>query len=509
MCYQIAAGKDATADGSVLVARSCDANADRALRIISVPRMTHEPREVVEFPSGVEVPQVAETYGYVAIAMFTEGVSTEQVNGGINEHQVCTGSAAGGPLNDRAKKLLPVLETAIGDYRMTFALQRAKTAREAVKIMGDLTDKYGAREDFYMIADPNEVWMWEEFQGRLWAAVRVPDDCFVVEANTHRIEQLNLDDPRNFMGSRNLIEFAVEHDLYDPKSGEPFSAMKTYGVQTGKAYGEIPTPNYDRRRIWRGISLLAPSTKLDPEEPTWTYPLFVKPDCKLTPKDLLNVLRDHYKGTKYDHYSKNQRQYRYSERHLDEKRQYQLSPSWNRERIIGISRSIANWVAQLRSWLPNPIGGVLWGGLAAAWANAHIPWYAGITKTPAAYNIGTVKLSKWIGGIDGWEKCQSDYDSSSAYWIYESLTNLANLFYRNTIDEVRPVWEMWEDKLFETQPIMEEVALELYKKDKNRAMEFLTSYSNAKGIEALEMAKDMISKLLTIIARCNSGYPGI
>jgi dipeptidase len=166
-------------------------------------------------------------------------------------------------------------------------------------------------------------------------------------------------------------------------------------------------------------------------------------------------------------------------------------------------------VAQLRNWLPNPIGGVLWGGLAAAWANAHVPWYSGITRTPAKYNVGTVKSSKWTGGIDGWEECQSEYDDNSAYWIYETLTNLTNLFYRNTIDEVQPVWEDWENRLFEMQPIIEKTAFELYKKDKNHAIEFLTSYSNCKGIEALDMAKSMIFKLLTIIARRSSGYPGI
>lgn len=495
MCYQIAVGKDATADGSVLVARSCDGHhGATALRVISVPRMTHEPGEMIKFPSGVEIPQVPVTYGYVAIAQFIEGRSIEEVEGGINEHQVCTGSSSGGFLKDEARKLSPRLDTAIGDYRMTIALQRAKTAREAVKIMGDLTEKYGARTDNYMIADPKEVWMWEEFQGHLWVAARVPDDCFVVEANTVRIGEVDLNDPDNSMGSKNLVSFAVENGLYDPDSGEPFNAMKVYGAQTGKVRHGIPAPEYDRRRIWRGISLLAPSTNLEPEEPSWIYPLFVKPDRKLTPKDILDVMRDHYQGTKYDLYAKDRDQYKYSDTHLNEDRQYQLSPSWNKERIIGISRSITNWVAQLRGWLPNPIGGLLWGGLAAAWANAHVPWYAGITRTPTAYNIGT-------NNPHG----SSQYDSKSAYWVYETVTCLVNLFYRNTIDEVLPVWEAWEDKLFKIQPTIEKTALELYEKDPELAVDFLTSYSNAKGTEAHEMAKAMIHKLLTIIAKHNTG----
>jgi dipeptidase len=283
----------------------------------------------------------------------------------------------------------------------------------------------------------------------------------------------------------------VEHGFYDPDGGEPFSCAKVYSNRGEVRHG-VPAPKYNTRRIWRGISLLAPSTKLDPEADY--YPLFVKPDRKLAPKDLLNVMRDHYQGTKYDLYAENWEKYKYSDKFIDANRKYQLSPSWNRERPIGISRSVTNWVAQLRGWLPNPIGGVLWGGLAAAWANAHVPWYVGITKTPEPYNKGTVLKGIGVG-----------YDENSAYWVYETVTNLVNLFYRMTIDEVLPVWEAWEDRLYAMQPSVEGAALELYEKDKDLAIEYLTSYSNAKGLEALNMGKEMIKKLLTIIARNNSG----
>ena len=392
--------------------------------------MTHEPRETIKFPSGVEIPQSRETYRYVATAQFTEGGSIEMVLGGINEYQVSTGSSSGDHLlREDVKKFSLRLPTAIGDYRTTIALQRAKTAREAIRIMADLTEKYGARTDNYILADPNEAWLWEEFQDRRWVAVRIPDDCFVVEANNRRIANIDLEDTENFMGSKDIVSFAVEHGLYDPDSGEPFSCAKAYSnrgvhMKFGKAW-----PKLNTRRIWRGIMLLAPSAHLDPEANY--FPLFVKPDRKLTPKDLLNVLRDHYQGTKYDLYAADRDQYKYSEMHLNKERQYQLSPSWNRERILGISRSVTNWVAQLRSWLPNPIGGVLWGGVAASWANAHIPWYVGITKTPEPYNVGTNTCNRL-----------SEYDSNSAYWVYRTVSSLVNLFWRNTIDEVQPVWKV-------------------------------------------------------------------
>jgi dipeptidase len=358
--------------------------------------------------------------------------------------------------------------------------------------MAELTEKYGARTDIYMIADPKEVWVWEEYHDKLWVAVRVPDDCFVVEANTFRIGEINLNDSKNYMGSKNLISQAEEQGLYDPNKDGAFNCAKVYGAQRGKVRFGIPMPYYDTRRIWRGVSLLAPTLDLDPEAET--FPLFVQPDKKLTPKDLLTVLRDHYQGTAYDLYGKSSHEYKHSDKHMNQERKYQLSPSWSIERPIGIARSANNWVVQLRDWLPNPIGGLLWGGLGAAWANGHTPWYAGITKTPEAYNNGK---NNSIG--------RGTYDEESAYWAFETVTNLVNLFYRNTIDQVLPVWEEWEDHLFEMQHTVEKVALELYEKDPELALDYLTGYSNLKGSEALEMARDMITKLLTLIAVKNTG----
>jgi dipeptidase len=493
MCYQIAVGKKATQDGSVMVARSCDTpDGAVTLQICSMPMNNYEKNETMKFPWGTEVKQVETTYKRISITRFVDKIPIDMVGGGINDFQVSVGSSSGGILNERAKKVLPRHDTELGDYRMTLVLERSKTAREAVKNMAELTEKYGARTDIYILADPNEAWVWEEYHDKLWVAVKVPDDCYLVEANTFRIGEVDLDDSENYMGSKNLISLAEELGLYNPKIDGPFNCAKIYGAQRGKMRFGIPLPYYDTRRIWRGISLLTPSLDLDPEAEN--FPLFVQPDKKLTPKDLIKVLRDHYQGTIYDLYGKNSYQYNYSDRHINKERKYQYSPSWNIERPIGIARSATNWVAQLRDWLPNSIGGLLWGGLGAAWANGHTPWYVGITKTPKAYNKGTND-----------SKGKGKYNEESAYWAFETVTNLVNLFYRNNIDLVLPKWEEWEGILFEMQPSVEQAALELYEKDPKLAMDYLTSYSNAKGSEALQIAQDMIPKLLTRIASKNTG----
>jgi dipeptidase len=294
--------------------------------------------------------------------------------------------------------------------------------------------------------------------------------------------------------------------------------MKVYGRQYGKMSHGIPIPNYDRRRIWRGISLLAPSTNLNPEEPTFRYPLFVKPDYKLTPKDLLVVLADRYQGTKYDHYTSNRHKYRpattilnankvgeeaeqvkESPFRLNNEFQYQLSPNWSKERVIGISRSMTNWCAQLRGWMPNPIGGIMWTGIATAETTAHIPFYVANTRTPKTYQTGTTKKHPAEKPFEA-----SNYDENSAYWIFRVLSDLVDLFYEATKDEVIPKWRAWENKLYQLQPTIEKIAQELYKENPKLAKEYLTMYSCDRANEALEMAKEMTKRLYTIIAHYNS-----
>jgi len=506
-CFIIGVGKNASVDGSVLLGRSCDGDGDSVQQLLTVPRKKHVSGAKIPFEkSGIEIPQVSETYAYVSVMTMEEGVTVPQTQGGINEFQVSIG-AAGGPLNPKAEAVCPNMPTSIGDYRMTLVLERCHTAREGIKLLGDLTEKYGARKDTYMVADPTEAWLYEEFRGCLWAAVRVPDDCFLVEANTLRIDHVDYNDSNNFMGAKNLVSFAVENDLYDPQSKIPFNPAKVYAQQKGKVKFDMPMPDYDTRRIWRSISLLAPSTHLDPEEPSQMYPLFVKPDWRLAPKDIIALFTDHYQGTEYDFYGVNKAKYRSvvsrdnmttypirpvgKEFQINEKRQYQLAPEWGPERIIGTAKNMTNWCAQLRKWMPNSIGGLLWVALGEGATTGHIPIYSGITKTPVSYTLG----------INPGNDQGSEYDERSAYWTFKVLSNLVNLFYTATKDHVIPVWRKWEDQLYQIQPILEETAIKLYAKNPSLAINFITNYSYSRAIEALEMTKDMTKKLHKTIAR--------
>ncbi len=495
MCFMLAVGKKASADGSVMVARNCDSNSTEAQQVVSVPRKKHKPGETIRIPDSknMVIPEVEETFAYTAIIRVAEGEEISMSAGGINEFQLSAGASTGGWVKPEVDELTPWPDTVLGDYVMTLVLERCKTAREAVEWLGKMSEEYGSRTDNYILADPNEVWLYEQYQGYHWAAARVPDDCFIAEGNSFRLAEIDPDDPDHYMCDPDLIPFAIQHGLWDPNSGQPFHASRAYATNDlnrprGKD-GEFPQPYYSLHRVWRAISLLNPSLDLDMYEPTKEYPLFVKPERKLTPEDLINVLKDDYSGTELDEY------------HAQEERfativdpytgHYRHAPAWCKSRIIGCPQTITSWVTQSRDWLPNEIGGLLWAGVAAAAASPHVPFYAGNTRTPIEYRTG-------LAGDTG------VYMKNSAYWLFENIGNLMNLFYQGTEDLVKPVWCEFDQRLYANQAAVEEAALKLYQEDPARAVEFLTTYSNGVAHEGLEVGEKMLGRIFTRIALVNN-----
>ena len=311
-----------------------------------------------------------------------------------------------------------------------------------------------------------------------------------------------------------MIPFAIKHGLWDPESGIPFHASHAYGTNAlnkprgvnGSYWpqyyhdrnlsdhpngldGAIPQPYYSLHRIWRGNMMLKPPANLNPFEPTQEYPLFLKPDKPITKADIFNVLKDHYQGTELDEYGS---QDNYFPTIINpENGRYRLSPSWGRSRIIGCSMTISSWLTQSRKWLPDEVGGVLWAGLAASYSSPHLPFYSCNTRTPSAYQIGDAGF-------------RSHYEEGSAYWLFENIGNIMNLFYQGTIDLVLPVWDSFEKRCYERQSFVESIALELYKENKNKVVEYLTDYSYGLALQALEDGRDMLSKIYTRLALLNN-----
>lgn len=490
-CTTILVGKKASTDGSVMVTHTCDGWYDNRVQII--PGGTHKEGEMTpvykEICHGTrpdkplvkvgEIPQAKETYTY-----FHVGYPF------MNEHSLIIGEDtwSGRDENycDKGWFMIEQLEV--------FALQRAKTAREAIQVMGELAEKYGYGDggETLTIADKDEAWMfdicgpgplWTPESGKpgaVWVAQRVPDDCFAMAANRSRIGEIKWDDKDNFMYSKNIKDFAKEMGWW--KEGEKFVFHKIYNPEP---YG---TPYYQQRREWGVMRLLAPSLKLA-ENAAEMYPLMVKPDKKLSPRDLMAVNRDHYEGTRFDLTKGmaagpfgNPNRYPTPKSVRPENMK---NVDWTR--AISIFRCSYSFVAQARDWMPEAVGGVLWFGEDAPHSTVYMPIYAGVTSLPKSVSEGK----------------RAEFDPDSAYWAFNFVSNWADLRYDRMIEDIKAAQKSYEDEFFMMQPQIEEKALALYKESPAKAKEYLTKYTN----DTINNVVDGWWKLgWTLVGKYSDGY---
>jgi dipeptidase len=453
-CTSVIVGKNATVDGSVLLGHNEDWG-EYLMPLSWNPREKHPAGETFKLKDGQVIPQVEETSAFIWPAAECNG---------INEHQVALVDNTGFCRkelfqNDRGVDL---------EELVTLAFQRSRSAREAVLLMGGLIEKCGYRShngedgDLFGIADPNEGWWMEVTIGGIWVARRVPDDAFIVLTNRFRIGEVDLSDPSRFLASSNLIDFAVQKGWYDPAQG-PFNFSRAYGAP------EAARSVYNSRREWRGNCLLSGRTFEETENP-----LLVTASRKLSPRDIMTVFRDHYEGTQYDltnGYEKG-------------------SPHRTAERTICRLATDATTVAQLRSWLPPEIGGVLWLSAGTPCSSVYLPFYLGVLSFPKPFSFLSV-----------------GYSRDNAYWVFNSLENLVDTYYGvkrkvgaaevRAIDYVAGFWKAFEEDEFAMQDAIEKTALDLYKKDKALARSFLTTYSSGLGLRAFSDALELSDTLRT------------
>lgn len=481
-CTTLIVGKDATVDGSVLYAHNEDLSSDTAQTIDVIPRVSYKPGDVVVTELGMEVPQVEMTNKYINFnSNYNNFKSVANILGvrspynadnpnSINEWQVITGDNA-----DRCRKALTEaypnhykLEEGITSAELKrFVAERAKSARDAVEIMGWLIETYGFAKSggagmMYSIADANEGWVLEAYVGKQWAAVRCPDNAMIVRANSGRIGEIDLEDTANFLGSKDLVTFAIEKGWYNPATDGKFSYMKAYGDAENQGRAS------NRLRELNLINFFAPSRKMasmDEELPA--HMIFV-PDRKVSKEDLMAFERFHYEGTEND---------------LTEG--YELGdPHHTTNRVICVTSTQSSAVAQLRNWLPNEIGGVLWVTFSMPCTSVYQPWYLGITESPAVYQGATDK-----------------FDPEKAWWRFEEIGILANANYAQAFEIIKPVWEKQEKTLFALQEEIEKTALALYQKDPNDAAAYLTNYSNSWAMNSYEKTVMLKKAVLTNLAR--------
>ncbi|WP_415520187.1 MAG: dipeptidase [Desulfovibrio aminophilus] len=520
-CTTILVGKDASTDGSVLVSHSDDGLGDA--RLISVPAMDHKPGSMravyyshcaLDFkpqwggsesqrmmttergpgyntpgvPKSVPlgfIPQVAHTYAYF------------DANYGImNEHQLsigeCTDKAKVHPEPEAGKRIFYSAELS------RVALERCTTAREAIQLMGELIAKYGyyGTGETLLVADPKEGWVFEmcgyDMNGTdgVWVAQRVPDDAFFAAANQFRIREVRENAP-DMMYSKNIFDVAKAKGWWKPESG-PLDWTAVYGD------GEFHHPYYSLRRVWRAMTMVAPSLKLSPwvEGPfTKAYPFTIKPDNKLNPKDIFAIHRDNYEGTEFDltqglaagPFNDPNRFEGQAEGMAD--KEGRLTPLDGAfERPLNIYRCVYAYVNQSRSWLPDAIGGLTWYGPDRPATAVLLPFHAGVIDLPAPIQKGdALKLER-----------------GSLWTAFNYVANYAMLKYSFMIQDIVKVREQYESAAFGELPALEDKALALWKKgDQKGARKLLTTDADTR---AKALLKDWWNLSDQLYIKYNDGF---
>ncbi|MCM1153162.1 MAG: C69 family dipeptidase [Muribaculum sp.] len=462
-CTNLVAGKKATADGSVLLTYAADSHTLFG-NLTNTPAADHPKgsvRKVIDWDSGKplgEIPQVAHTYNVV---------------GNMNEHQVAIGESTWGGRHE----LADTTGQAVIDYGslIQIALERSKTAREAIDVMTDLVEKYGyaSEGESFSIVDKNEVWIMEMIgrgaeKGALWVAVRIPDDAITGHANEPRIRKVNYKDKENVRYSKDLFKWARKHGYLKGKD-EDFSFADAFGEH------DMATRRGCDARVWSYFRRFKPSADSYYEwcnglsdEP---MPLYIVPDRKVSLADMQWSMRDHFEGTPFNMTSDigagpNKVPYRWRpmEYEVDGKK-------YLMERAIATQQTGWSFVSQSRDWLPDPVGGVFWFGTDDTNTSVYMPFYCSMTEVPEQLTVGDLLT----------------YDDNSNFWMNNSVANQAYHRYDLMIDDIRKVQSRLENKFQSSRPEVEAAYVALVEKGDLPA---LTAAVNKEGAAIAKEATD-------------------
>lgn len=348
-------------------------------------------------------------------------------------------------------------------------LQRAKTAREAILIMDELAKTYGYHDtgESFSIADKNEAWVVEfigkgEFgKGALWVAARVPDGYIAAHANQARIRKIDWNDTDNWMWAEDIVDFAREQGWYKGRDRN-FSFVDVYAPVTPRSLLLCES------RVWSIYNRAAPSKNFSADywrcvEGAEPYPLFIKPDRKLSVEDVINFHRDHFHNTPYytgEGYGTGPYNNPYKWRPVF----FQIegdTTEYAWERPISQPQTAFSYISQLRSDFPNEIGGICWYSVDDTYTNAWMPLYSGMTKVPPSIAGGS----------------PVEFDWESAYWVFSLVSNFAYGLFDQMIPDIKKVQNEIESRAFKLVPAVDKAALALYETDKELMREYLTSFS--------------------------------
>jgi len=475
-CTTIMVGRRASTDGSVMTSHSCDGNYRTWLEIYPHQKYdkgamhpvysgmlhTEEARDMTKVIKKGEIPEASETYAFLNTAYPC-----------LNEKQLAIGETT---IYGREELINPDGMFFIEELEK-IALQRCRTAREAIGLIGKLAEEYGYADlaECITLADPKEVWQLEiagSGKGKpsaIWCAERIPDENIGVCANIPRISVIDFKNHDFFMYSTDLQNIATKLGYWDSK--EP---LKFWKIINGKKPFSI--------REYYIFSTLAPSLNLsfDAEE----LPFSVKPEKKQSPRDIMKYFRETYEGTRWD-MTKNLlitvKTKDQDGKEVEKQVKTPVISNWmnndirtllneikpglvERQRTIAIAGCSYSHVIQCRDWLPDEVGAVAWFSFDNPGESPRIPIFSGVLSLPSSFNV-----------------CgQPRYRTDAAIWSFREANRLATVNWSKGRALIEPAVQEFEDKAFSELPSVEKRVVELVKDGKNEeAKKFVTSYTGS------------------------------
>jgi dipeptidase len=497
-CTTIMVGRRASSDGSVMTSHSCDGNYRTWLEIY--PHQKFDQGAVHQVYSGMlhteeawdmtkvvlkgEIPEASETFAFLNTAYPC-----------LNEKQLAIGETTiygrEELVNQNGMFLIEELEK--------IALQRCKTAREAIALIGKLAEEYGYADlaECITLADPKEVWQLEiagSGKGKpssIWCAERIPDENIGVCANIPRISDIDFNNHDYFMYSTDLQNVAKNLGYWDGK--EP---LKFWKIINGKKPFSI--------REFYILSTLAPSLNLSFDAAE--LPFSVKPEKKQSPRDIMKFFRETYEGTQWD-MTKNLlitvKEKDKDGKETEKQIKTPIISNWmnndirnllnaikpglvERQRTIAITGCSYSHVIQCRDWLPDEVGAVAWFSFDNPGESPRIPIFSGVLSLPPSFNV-----------------CgQPRYRTDAALWSFREANRLATVNWSKGRILIEPSVQEFEDKAFTELPSVEKRVVELVKDGKNEeAKKFVTSYTNSFADAAMRRWEDLKVTLWGVFGR--------
>lgn len=488
-CTNFMVTKGASKDGSNFVSYSADSH-------VLYGELYHW--KAAKYPAGTML-DIYEWDSGKYKGQIEQALETYNVVGNMNEHQLAIAETTYGGRYEL------VDTTGIMDYGslIYITLQRAKTAREAIDVIADLVAKYGyaSSGESFSISDPNEIWYMEIIgkgspklvtgknkkttikhdKGAVWVAIRIPDGYVSGHANQARIHKFNQNDPENCIYSPDVISFARENGYFEGEDKD-FSFCDAYApIDFGAA-------RFCEARVWSGFNRITDGMDkyLDyakGENLTNKMPLYVKPNYKLSRKEVFGLMRDYYQDTDLD-MSKDIGGGPYNCIVRWRPMTWKVDGvEYFHERATSTQQTGFVFVAESRPAPINTLGGIIWFGVDDTYTTVFTPMYSCMTRVPIEYAVGNGNLM--------------EFSDNAAFWVFNQVSNLAYTRYSDMIKDIQPKQSELEEYYFSLIPVVDKIAQEKYAKNPEEAIEFLTNFSVSQGANTVREWKQLYRFLFT------------